>query len=119
MLIGKWKKQLVGAAVFGAILIAGSLSNPRQLLAQAVKAVITKDQDEHARGAFQTTVSLNANNGTSFVSVPVPVGMRLVVDYVATSGAAASTNGNIQPYLIFESSINGAVEVLRRCKTIT
>jgi hypothetical protein len=50
-----------GVTISGAILIAGSFSNPRQLLAQAVKAALVRDQ----------------------------------VDYVAVSGAAASTGGNI------------------------
>jgi hypothetical protein len=105
MLIKTWKKQLVASAVMGAILIAGSLVNPRQLFAQAVKAVLTKDQDQPARGAFQTSIQFTFPN-TLITSVPIPAGMRLVVDYVATAGAAQSSGGPIQPSIIFESSLN-------------
>lgn len=48
---------------------------------------------------FVVTVPVNVNN---FVLTPIaiPHGMRLVIDYVSLSGAAASASGPIQPIVI-------------------
>jgi hypothetical protein len=101
-----WKKQIAAVAVTGAVLIIGSLSNPRQLLAQA-KAALVQDIDQPARQPFQATVSVNSNNFV-FTPVSIPSGKRLVVEYVAMSGAAASAGGPIQPVILLNSSVTGS-----------
>ncbi len=79
-------------------------------MAQA-RPTLVQNTDEPARAPFQTTVSLNFSTSTLFVSVPIPSGKRLVIDYVSVSGAAASNSGAIQPVIILESSVAGSPSV--------
>jgi len=79
-------------------------------MAQA-RPTLVQNTDEPARAPFQTTVSLNLSTSTLFVSVPIPPGKRLVIDYVSVSGAAASNSGAIQPVIILESAVAGSPSV--------
>src|SRR5215510_7362049 len=99
-----WKKSLSALAVTVAVLTIASLSGPKQLLAQAARAALMKDVDQPARQPFQTTVTVNLNN-PGYTNVPVPSGKRLVVEFVAIAGAAASTAGAVQPIILLNSSI--------------
>src|SRR5258708_16200270 len=93
-----WKKQIAAVAVTGAVLIIGSLSNPRQLLAQA-KAALVQDVDQPARQPFQATVSVNSNNFV-FTPVSIPSGKRLVVQYLAIPRPPPSPARPIHPVLL-------------------
>jgi hypothetical protein len=79
-------------------------------MAQA-RPTLIQNTDAPARAPFQTTVSLNFSTSTLFVSVPIPSGKRLVVDYVSVNGAASSNSGPIQPVIILESSVAGSPSV--------
>jgi hypothetical protein len=105
----RWKRQVAAGALTAAVFLIGSLSGPRQLFAQ-VKAAMVQDVDQPARQPFQATVQMGPGN-LSFVAVPIPSGKRLVVEYVAINGAAASSGGGIQPYILINSSVNGGAAV--------
>ncbi len=85
----RWKRQVAAGALTAAVFLIGSLSGPKQLFAQ-VKAAMVQDVDQPARQPFQATVQMGPGN-LSFVAVPIPSGKRLVVEYVAINGAAASS----------------------------
>lgn len=59
--------------------------------------------DAAAANAFQVNLHL----GFASQVIAIPAGKRLVVDYVAVSGAAASTSGPVQPLVILDSGLNG------------
>ncbi len=98
-----WKKRLTAAGVMTGVLILGSLSGPRHLLAQA-KYALVRNVDEPGRGAFQTTVQVGF--GTGLAGVPIPAGKRLIIDYVSIHGNASGTSGAVVPTILIESSIN-------------
>src|SRR5215471_12758687 len=100
-MLARWKKQLVTAAVMGAILTIGSLSSPRRILAQ-VSAMLVQDVDQPARQPFQATVPMN---GVVSQNISIPSGKRLVVDFVDVVGSAASTSGGVQPLVLLASSV--------------
>lgn len=107
-MFASWKKRLTAAGVMTGILIVGSLSCPRHLLAQA-KYALVRDVDEPGRGAFQTTVQVGL--GTGLAGVPIPAGKRLIIDYVSIHGNATGTTGPIVPTILFESFVNGQGQV--------
>ncbi len=107
-MFASWKKRLTAAGVMTGILIVGSLSGPRHLLAQA-KYALVRDVDEPGRGAFQTTVQVGF--GTGLAGVPIPAGKRLIIDYVSIHGNATGTTGPIVPTILFESFVNGQGQV--------
>ena len=72
----------------------------------AAVAAMVQDVDQPARAPFQATVAVNINN-FNYTSVPIPAGMRLVVDYIAMSGAAQTAGPDIQPIMILNSSVAG------------
>ena len=67
-----------------------------------------RNADEPGRGAFQTSVTVGFGQG--LVSVPIPAGTRLVIDYVAIHGNASGP-GAVVPTILFESSINSQPSV--------
>ena len=103
-----WKKRLTAAGVMVAILVFGSLSGPRQLLAQ-VKYALVRDVDQPGRGAFQTTVQVGF--GTGLAGISIPAGKRLIIDYVSIHGNAVGYGGAIVPTILIESSINSQPSV--------
>ena len=103
-----WKKRLTAAAVMTGVLILGSLSGPRHLLAQA-KYALVRNVDEPGRGAFQTTVQVGF--GTGLAGIPIPAGKRLIIDYVSIHGNASGTTGAIVPTILIESSINSQASI--------
>src|ERR1700710_2026805 len=94
------------AASLMLLAVAGTFC-AKPAMAQA-RPTLVQNTDEPARAPFQTTISLNFSTGTVFVSVPIPSGKRLVIDYVSVAGAAASNTGAIQPVIILESSVAGS-----------
>ncbi len=101
-----WKKQIAAVALTSAVFMIGSLSGPRQLLAQ-VRAALVQDVDSPGRQPFQATVQFS---GTNLASIPVsiPSGKRLVIDFVAINGTTASAGGQIQPVFLIQSSVAGS-----------
>jgi len=93
------------AAALMLLAVAGTFA-AKPAMAQA-RATLVQNTDEPARAPFQAVVNLNYGTNTLFVSVPIPSGKRLVVDYVSVSGDASSSTGNIQPYIILSSSVAG------------
>jgi hypothetical protein len=102
-----WKKPLMAFGAMCAIVTLGSMSNPRQLMAQ-VKAALVRDEDSPGRGAFQTSLNLSFS-GTSGAGITVPAGKRLVVDYVSVNGSGPSAG--TQPYIVIYSSVGGGPQV--------
>src|SRR6476660_2637923 len=102
-MFASWKRRVTAAGVMTAILILGSLSGPRHLLAQ-VKYALVRDVDQPGRGAFQTTVTVGF--GTGLAGIPIPAGKRLIIDYVSIHGNADGTGGPTLPTILIESSIN-------------
>lgn len=72
----------------------------------AVTAMV-QDVDQPARAPFQATVEVNVNN-FNYTAVPIPAGMRLVVDYISMSGAAQTAGPDIQPIVTLSSSVAGS-----------
>jgi len=93
---------LAGALALLAVL--GKFYAP-PLMAQ-VRAALVQDVDQPARQPFQVTVPININNFT-YTPVTIPAGKRLVVDYLAMSGAAQTAGAYIQPIIIFNSGVAG------------
>jgi hypothetical protein len=94
------------AAALMLLAVAGIFS-AKPAMAQA-RPTLVQNTDEPARAPFQAVVNLNYATNTLYVSVPIPSGKRLVIDYVSVNGAAASPTGNIQPYVILSSSVAGS-----------
>jgi hypothetical protein len=80
------------------------------LMAQ-VRAAMVQDVDQPARAPFQVTVPININN-FNYTPVTIPTGKRLVVDYISMSGAAQTNGTDVQPIIIFNSSVAGNPECL-------
>jgi hypothetical protein len=60
---------------------------------------------------FVVTENVNINNFV-FTPVPIPQGMRLVIDYVSLSGAAQSSGGPVQPIVILDTQVSGGSDNL-------
>jgi len=91
LILGVATSRDVRAAVSALVTVANTPANP----------VPTQPVD--AKNAFQTSLSL----GLVPQAITIPVGQRLVVDFVTISGIAQSLSGPIQPTIILESSLNG------------
>jgi hypothetical protein len=79
----------------------------KPVLAQ-VRATLIQDTDQPARAPFQVNAAINGFNSTA---VAIPAGKRLVVDYVAISGAATTSGQFIEPTIILQSSVGGEPSV--------
>lgn len=71
-----------------------------------VRAALVQDVDQPARQPFQYTVSQSLSN-FSYTSVPIPAGKRLIVDFIAVSGAAISPDGPIQAITLLQAGQTG------------
>ena len=103
-MFASWKRRLTAVGVMTGVLILGSLSGPRHLLAQA-KYALVRNVDEPGRGAFQTTVQVGF--GTGLAGVTIPAGKRLIVDYVSIHGNADGNGGVTMPTILIESVLSG------------
>ena len=65
-----------------------------------------------AVNAFQVTVPININN-FNFTAVTIPAGQRLVIQDVSLSGAAQTTGTDVQPIIIFSSTLGTEAANLR------
>ena len=102
-------KLLTFAGALALLAVLGKFYAP-PLMAQ-VRAALVQDVDQPARAPFQVTVPININNFT-FTPVSIPAGKRLVVDYISMSGAAQTSGTDIQPIIIFSSSVAGSSNCL-------
>lgn len=102
-------KLLTLAGALALIAVLGKFY-AKPVMAQ-VRAALVQDVDQPARAPFQVTVPINVNNFT-YTPVSIPAGKRLVVDYIAMSGAAQSASGGIQPIIILSSSVSGSANAL-------
>lgn len=102
----KWKQRIFALSAMGAVLIVGSMSTTRRLIADNIKSVLVQDVDQPARAPFQVRVQLN---GIADQAITIPAGMRLVVDYVTVNASAttSSTDGGIQPVVVLTSTVAG------------
>ena len=91
LILGVATSRNVRAAVSALVTVANTPANP----------VPTQSVD--AKNAFQVDLNL----GLSPQPIAIPVGQRLVVEFVAISGIANSLSGAIQPSIILQSSLNG------------
>lgn len=91
LILGVATSRDVRAAVSALVTVANTAANP----------VPTQSVD--AKNAFQADLTL----GLSSQPIAIPVGQRLVVEFVAISGIANSLSGPIQPSIILQSSLNG------------
>ena len=97
-------RLLTFAGALALLAVLGKFYAP-PLMAQ-VRAALVQDVDQPARAPFQITVPININN-FNFTPVAIPAGKRLVIDYVSMSGAAQTSGPDVQPIIIFSSSLNG------------
>jgi hypothetical protein len=97
-------RLLTFAGALALLAVLGKFYAP-PLMAQ-VKAAMVQDVDQPARQPFQATVPININNFT-YTPVTIPTGKRLVVDYIAMSGAAQTSGADIQPIILLSSSVAG------------
>ena len=97
-------KLLTMAAALVLIAVVGKFY-AQPVMAQ-VRAALVQDVDQPARAPFQVTVPININN-FNFTPVTIPTGKRLVIDYISMSGAAQTAGTDVQPIIIFSSSVAG------------
>ena len=97
-------RLLTFAGALALLAVLGKFYAP-PLMAQ-VRAAMVQDVDQPARAPFQVTVPINITNFT-YTPVVIPAGKRLVVDYISMSGAAQTAGADIQPIIIFSSSVAG------------
>jgi hypothetical protein len=62
--------------------------------------------------AFQVTVPINITN-FNFTPVTIPTGYRLVIQNISLSGAAQTCGSDIQPIIIFSSTLGANSANLR------
>jgi len=98
------KNKLHTFAAAMMLLAVAGIFCAKPAMAQA-RPTLVQNTDEPARAPFQTVVNLSYTTNTLYVSVPIPTGKRLVIDYVSVSGDANSDAGKIQPYIILTSSV--------------
>lgn len=75
-------------------------------------ANLAAETTDPALNAFQVTVPVNINNFT-YTAVAIPAGHRLVIQNISVSGAAQTNGADIQPIVIFNSTIGGEPSNLR------
>jgi hypothetical protein len=76
---------------------------PANLLAQTTNPALN---------AFQVTVPININN-FNFTTVTIPSGQRLVIQDISMSGAAQTSGADVQPIIIFASTLGSETDNLR------
>ena len=91
LILGIATSHEVRAAVSALVTVANTAANPVPI------------QSVDAKNAFQTDFNLLL----SPQPVAIPVGQRLVVEFVSISGIANSLSGAIQPSIILQSSLSG------------
>jgi hypothetical protein len=96
-------RRIVCALTF-ALLSSFAVLTPANLLAQ--------NSPNPALNAFQVTVPININNFT-YTQVTIPAGYRLVIQNVSLSGAAQTAGTDVQPIILFSSSLGTAAANLR------
>jgi hypothetical protein len=90
----------------GAITLLGIFAavHPANLQAQTDADIYTN--------AFQVTVPININN-FNFTAVTIPTGKRLVIQNVSLSGAAQTSGADVQPIVIFSTTLGSEAANLR------
>jgi hypothetical protein len=88
-----------------ALALLGSIAvlTPANLLAQTT---------DPALNAFQVTVPININNFT-YTAVTIPAGYRLVIQDISMSGAAQTGGADVQPIILFSSTLGSEAANLR------
>jgi hypothetical protein len=71
-----------------------------------------QESSERALNAFQVTVPININN-FSYTPVTIPAGQRLVIQDISLSGAAQTSGADLQPIIIFSSTLGSEAANLR------
>jgi len=104
------KRRLMTFAGALALLAVLGKFYAKPLMAQA-RAALVEDVDNPGRNPFQVTVPININN-FNYTPVSIPAGKRLVVDYITMSGATQTTGADVQPIIIFSSSVAGSSNCL-------
>ncbi len=92
--------------ITGALTLLGIFAAVRPATLQA-----QTDADIYTN-AFQVTVPININN-FNFTPVTIPTGKRLVIQNVSLSGAAQTTGADVQPIIIFSSTLGANSANLR------
>jgi hypothetical protein len=87
-----------------ALLGSFAVITPANLLAQS--------STDAALNAFQVTVPININN-FNFTAVTIPTGYRLVIQDISLSGAAQTNGSDVQPIIIFSSTLGSDASNLR------
>jgi hypothetical protein len=88
--------NLAVTALHSAVFLVGSLSGPRQLLAQ-VRAALMQDVDSPARQPFQSHGAVQ-RHWSDLHPVFNPGWKTAVVDFVAINGTTASAGADFSPY---------------------
>jgi hypothetical protein len=94
--------RIVRALIF-ALLSTIAVLTPANLLAQTT---------DPALNAFQVTVPINIDN-FNFTAVTIPAGQRLVIQNISLSGAAQTNGTDVQPIIIFSSTLGSDASNLR------
>lgn len=97
------KVNRVARALTLALLGSFAVITPANLLAQIT---------DPALNAFQVTVPININN-FNFTTVTIPAGQRLVIQDISLSGAAQTNGADVQPIIIFSSTLGSEASNLR------
>jgi hypothetical protein len=69
-------------------------------------------QTDPALNAFQVTVPINITN-FNYTAVTIPAGQRLVIQDISLSGAAQTNGADVQPIIIFSSTLGSESNNLR------
>ncbi len=73
---------------------------------------VAQSATDPALNAFQVTVPININN-FNFTAVTIPAGYRLVIQNISLSGAAQTAGTDVQPIIIFSSTLGSDASNLR------
>ena len=98
------KTNRIVCAVTLALLCSCAVFTPANLQAQDVAA--------KALNAFQITVPVNISN-FNFTPVSIPAGQRLVIQDISLSGAAQTNGTDVQPIVIFATTLGSDAQNLR------
>jgi hypothetical protein len=93
LVLGALTSREVRAAVSALVTVSNTSANP----------VITESME--VKNAFQAQLTVGPTLTPQ--ALTIPVGQRLMVDFVTISGVAFSAGGPIQPVIILQSSLNG------------